>query len=459
MAVGCWLRPTEGAGFPVGIHSMPTSPPLAPNNACRPPGVTLGFIPWAPQTRGVHPLVGADVGEFLVGVGGGSGHSGGVGLVGRGAVEALGASGPALAAVAATVICVQGGGRSPRGATQRGAGVPQNRGSLPVAHQADPHQVVPGTSVSWGCWASGARATRPVRVASAGGQAVAPIEHARVLGVDVGLGAPVQHLAFLPLLHLLSFLDGGHDGLGEVVVAHRGWVPVPQVGGLPAHPPGRHHWAVGGGDLVPLHVRFPDVAHFGGQVGRVEPDGGHATMGHALTGRGRRDAGVEQAVIRQAAIAVGERVGRKDVLVRGGGDGLRLQGGELALLQPTGARLQAEGVRVDGVSVQLQGRGLEGAVERSVGVLGQVKVGLRSVVVTAYALFQDGRALPLVWHDDLSSRQQNDTSNVEIGFVLIAPGNMVTLLILVKQSQRIYFLHKCQTKDAVPFLRQCGSGL
>lgn len=43
-------------------------------------------------------------------VGGGSGHSRGVWLVGRGAIGALLDSGPAVAAVAATVICVQGGG-------------------------------------------------------------------------------------------------------------------------------------------------------------------------------------------------------------------------------------------------------------------------------------------------------------------------------------------------------------
>lgn len=41
-----------------------------------------------------------------MGVGGGSGHSRGVGLVGWRAIKALGASGPALAAVGATVICV-----------------------------------------------------------------------------------------------------------------------------------------------------------------------------------------------------------------------------------------------------------------------------------------------------------------------------------------------------------------
>lgn len=50
--------------------------------------------------------MGTDVGEFLAGVGGGSGHGRGVGLMGRGAIGALGASGPAVAAVGATVICV-----------------------------------------------------------------------------------------------------------------------------------------------------------------------------------------------------------------------------------------------------------------------------------------------------------------------------------------------------------------
>lgn len=54
--------------------------------------------------------MGSDVGEFLVGVGGGSGQSRGVWLVGRGAIGALRGSGPAVAAVGATVICVQGGG-------------------------------------------------------------------------------------------------------------------------------------------------------------------------------------------------------------------------------------------------------------------------------------------------------------------------------------------------------------
>lgn len=56
-----------------------------------------------------------------MGVGGGSGHGRGVGLVGRGAVETLGGAGPALAAVAATMIRVEGGGGSPGGAAQRGA--------------------------------------------------------------------------------------------------------------------------------------------------------------------------------------------------------------------------------------------------------------------------------------------------------------------------------------------------
>lgn len=152
----------------------------------------------------------------------------------------------------------------------------------------------------------------------------------------------MQHLPLLSLLHLLSLLDGSHDGLGEVVVAHRGWVPVPWVRGLPAHPPGWHHWAVGGGNLLPLHFRFPDVAHFGGQVGRVEPHGGHTTVGHALTGSGGGDAGIEQAIIGQASITVGECVGRENALVRGGGDRLGLQGRELPLLRPTVSLLQAE---------------------------------------------------------------------------------------------------------------------
>lgn len=188
----------------------------------------------------------------------------------------------------------------------------------------------------------------------------------------MGLGAAMQHLPLLPLLHLLSLLDGGHDGLGEVVIAHWGWVPVPWVRGLPSQPPGWHHWTVGGGDLVPLHFRFPDVAHFGRQVGRMEPHGGHTTMGHALTGSGWGNAGVEQAVIRQAAVPVGECVGREDALVRGGGDCLRLQGWELALLRPAVTLLQAERARVDGVRIQLEGRGLEGAVEGSIGVLRQI---------------------------------------------------------------------------------------
>lgn len=54
--------------------------------------------------------MGTDVGEFLVGVGGGSGHSRGVWLVGWGTIGALLGSGPAVAAVGTAVICVQGGG-------------------------------------------------------------------------------------------------------------------------------------------------------------------------------------------------------------------------------------------------------------------------------------------------------------------------------------------------------------
>lgn len=152
----------------------------------------------------------------------------------------------------------------------------------------------------------------------------------------------MQHLPLLPLLHFLSLLDGSHDGLGEVVVAHWRWVPFAWVRGLPAYPPGWHHWAVGGWNLMPLHFRFPDVAHFGGQVGRVEPHGGHTMVGHALTGSGWGDAGIEQAVIGQASVTIGERVGREDTLVRGGGDCLGLQGWELSLLWPTVSLLQAE---------------------------------------------------------------------------------------------------------------------
>ena len=69
---------------------------------------------------------------------------------------------------------------------------------------------------------------------------------------------------------------------------------------------------------------------------------------------------------------------------------MRLQGRELALLRPGVTLLQAERVGVDGVGVQLEGRGLEGAVEGSVGVLRQVEVWLGSVVVTTDTLFQDG---------------------------------------------------------------------
>lgn len=45
-----------------------------------------------------------------MGVGGGSGHGGRVGLMDRGAVGAVLAGGPAVAAVGATVVSVQGGG-------------------------------------------------------------------------------------------------------------------------------------------------------------------------------------------------------------------------------------------------------------------------------------------------------------------------------------------------------------
>lgn len=45
-----------------------------------------------------------------MGVGRGTGHGRGMGLVGRGAIGPLWACGPALAAVDAALICVQGGG-------------------------------------------------------------------------------------------------------------------------------------------------------------------------------------------------------------------------------------------------------------------------------------------------------------------------------------------------------------
>lgn len=222
------------------------------------------------------------------------------------------------------------------------------------------------------------------------GQTVAPVKNARVLGVDVGLGAPTQHLPLLPLLHLFALLDGGHDGLGEVVVAHRRWVPFPQVRGVPAHPSRWQHWTVGGGNLLPLHFRLPDVAHFGGQVGRVEAHRGHSSVGHALAGSGWGDAGVEQAVVGQAAVPVGECVGREDALVRGGGDRLRLQGCELAFLWSVVTLLQAERARADGVGVQLEWRGLEGPVEGGVGVFRHVQVWLGAVVMTTDTLLQDG---------------------------------------------------------------------
>lgn len=85
---------------------------------------------------------------------------------------------------------------------------------------------------------------------------------------------------------------------------------------------------------MPLDFRFPDVAHFGGQVGRVEAHGGHSPVAHALIGSGGGNAGVEQAVIRQTAVPIGKRVGREDTLVRGGGHRLWLQGREVALLRP-----------------------------------------------------------------------------------------------------------------------------
>lgn len=76
------------------------------------------------------------------------------------------------------------------------------------------------------------------------------------------------------------------------------------------------------------------MAHLGGQVGRVEAHGGHSPVGRALTGSGGGNAGVEQAVIRQTAVPIGERVGREDTLVRGGGHRLWLEGRQVALLQP-----------------------------------------------------------------------------------------------------------------------------
>lgn len=99
-------------------------------------------------------------------VGGRARHGWGVGLVGRGAVGALEGGGPALAAVGAAVIIVQGGGRSPGGAAQRGAGVAQHRGALAIAHQTDPHQVVPGTPIGRGRWAPGDGAAGPIWIAS-----------------------------------------------------------------------------------------------------------------------------------------------------------------------------------------------------------------------------------------------------------------------------------------------------
>lgn len=65
-------------------------------------------------------------------------------------------------------------------------------------------------------------------------------------------------------------------------------------------------------------------------------------MGHALTGSGRGNVGVEQAVIRQTAVPIGERVGGKDTLVWGGGHRRWLQGRQVALFRPAVTLLQAE---------------------------------------------------------------------------------------------------------------------
>lgn len=46
-------------------------------------------------------------------------------------------------------------------------------------------------------------------------------------------------------------------------------------------------------------------------------------------------------------------------------------------------------------------------MEGSVGVLRQVQVRFRFVVMAADTLFHDGRGLPLILHDNLRSRAQN----------------------------------------------------
>lgn len=217
----------------------------------------------------------------------------------------------------------------------------------------------------------------------------------------------MQNVALLPLLHLLPLLDGCHDGLGQVIVAHRGRVPLPQVRRLPSHSPGRHHWAVGRGHLMPLDFRFSDVAHLGGEVGRVEAHGGHSPVGHALAGSGGGKTGVEQAVIGQTTVPIGKSVGRKDALVRGGGHRLWLQGRQVALLRPAVTLPQAEGARPHGVRIQLERGRLEGAMEGGVGVLWQVQVGFRSVVMATDTLLHDGRGLPLILHDNLRGKVQN----------------------------------------------------
>lgn len=79
-------------------------------------------------------------------------------------------------------------------------------------------------------------------------------------------------------------------------------------------------------------------------------------VGHALAGSSWGDAGVQQAVIGETTVTVGEIIWRENTLVGGGSDCPRLQGRELALLRPAMTLLQAERAGADGIRIQLEGR-------------------------------------------------------------------------------------------------------
>lgn len=185
-----------------------------------------------------------------------------------------------------------------------------------------------------------------------------------------------------PLLQLPSLLDGRHDGLGQVVVAHgRG---LPRLRRLAAH--AHEDWA----------ARVRGVAlHLGPPGQRAQAPGVQRKVGYLVAQQGEPFAlgavlprrGAQQAVVGEAASAATERARGETEALRGraraqgrgrtgSGETLRGLGGEGRAVSVSVGMLEAEraGVEREGVQGQRAGR------KSQVGIRGEVwwaRTGLR----------------------------------------------------------------------------------